>query len=76
MIERGKLICMLVGKFTERNPRIEAQDLRIQIDQHLLACNQSILGIDDNQLLQDLIDETILSVLGQGINRQQRRSVK
>lgn len=75
MLEREKLICMLVGRYTAKNPNIDAVGLRIQIDQHLIECHQPPLGIDDNDLLQELIDETIISVLGQGINRKTRRTI-
>lgn len=66
---------MLIGRFTAKNPKIDGQDLRIQIDQHLLTCNLPILGVDDNELLQQCLDEVIISVLGSGFNRKQRRSV-
>lgn len=74
MIEREKLICMLVGWYTGKNPNISAIDLRISIDQHLIECNQQPLDKNDNELLDNLIAETIIKVLGSGINRKTRRA--
>jgi len=74
-MERNKLICCLVGRFTALEPSICAADLRIKIDQHLQKCNLTLIGTEegDTDLFQDLLDETIISVLGAGINRKQRR---
>lgn len=76
-MERERLICCLVGKYSALDNTIDAQDIRIKIDQHLQACNMSTLGMEkgDDELLQDLLDETIFSVLGAGINRKTRRSL-
>lgn len=77
-MERERLICCLVGKFTALQPSINPKDLRIKIDQHLQESNLTTLGSEpnDNELLQDLLDETIISVIGSGINRKMRRSGK
>lgn len=77
-MERERLICCLVGKFTALQPSINSQDLRIKIDQHLQECNLTILGSEpnDTELLQELLDETMISVIGSGINREMRRSAK
>lgn len=74
-MERDRLICCLVGRFTALEPNLNAEDLRIKIDQHLQECNLTSLGTEPNdlELMQDLLDETIISVLGQGINRKMRR---
>jgi len=74
-MERDRLICCLVGKFTALKPSITAEDLRIILDQHLMDCNITPLGTEPNdaELMQDLLDETAISVLGQGINRKMRR---
>lgn len=77
-MERERLICCLVGKFVTLDPSITSQDLRIKIDQYLLESNLTGLGTEPNDidLLQDLLDETMISVLGSGINRKNRRMVK
>lgn len=74
-MERDKLICCLVGRFVALEPGISSGDLKIKIDQHLQKCNLTIIGSEegDVDLLQDLLDETMISVLGAGINRKQRR---
>ncbi len=74
-MQRDRLICCLVGKFTALEPSITADDLRIKIDQHLQKCHFMPLGTEDGdtELLQDLLDETMMSVIGSGINRKTRR---
>lgn len=74
-MERDRLICCLVGRFTALEPNISSGDLKIKIDQHLQECNLTSIGTEegDVELLQDLLDETMISVLGAGINRKQRR---
>ena len=74
-MQRDRLICCLVGKFTALEPSITADDLRIKIDQHLQECNFTPIGTEDEdlELLQDLLDETMMSVIGSGINRKTRR---
>ena len=76
-MERDRLICCLVGRYSTLNPSINADDLRIKIDQHLAECNLTSLGTESNdkELMQDLLDETIISVLGRGINRKMRRTI-
>lgn len=76
-MQRDYFICCLVGQITTKYPNISAEDLRIAIDQRLTNCNLSNLGSEetDVQLLQDLLDETMMSVLLQGVNREQRRKV-
>lgn len=77
-MEREKLICCLVGKFTALEPSINPQDLRIKIDQHLHNCNLTPLGCESNdtELIQELYDEALISVIGSGKNRKARRGVK
>lgn len=77
-MERDRLICCLVGRYTALEPRINSQDLRIKIDNHLFECKLTPLGTEpnDTELLQELLDETMISVLGQGINRKTRRNAK
>lgn len=77
-MERDRLICCLVGKFSALDRNITADDLRVKIDQHLQECNFTSIGTEegDLELLQDLLDETMMSVMGAGINRKMRRDVK
>lgn len=74
-MERSNLICMLVGWFTAKKPDITPDDLRIQIDQSLTDSKLTTLGTEPNdlQLLEELLGETMISVLGKGINRKTRR---
>jgi len=74
-VERDRLICCLVGKFSALEPNITAEDLRIKIDQHLQECNFTSIGTEDDdlELFDDLLNETMMSVIGSGINRKMRR---
>ena len=76
-MERDRLICCLLGKYTALQPNISPEDLRVKIDQHLIECQFTPLGTEhgDNDLLQDLLDETMFSVIGRGVNREMRRKV-
>lgn len=75
-MERSNLICCLVGRYSALNPNLDSKDLLILIDQHLAECQITSIGSEDGDLdlIQDLLDETIFSVLGRGINRKQRRA--
>jgi len=75
-MERDRLICCLVGKYSALDKTLDAEDLRIKVDQHLQQFNMIPLGQEpgDEELLQDLLDETIFSVMAGGINRNYRRS--
>ena len=76
-MQRDRLICCLVGKYSALNKTIDAQDLKTLVDQHLQGCNLLPLGQEkgDEELMQDLLDETIFSILNTGkFNRKTRRS--
>ena len=75
-MERNYLICMLVGQFVAKDSSINSEDLRIKIDQALTKACMTTLGTEegDIQLLNELLGETMIYVIGQGINRKQRRS--
>ncbi len=76
-MERDRLICCLTGSYVANKPNITSPDLKLEIDNHLIKCHLPPLGLEgDNDLLQELLDETIFSVLAQGINRKQRRSIQ
>ena len=76
MMQRNYLICALMGKFVEQDNSITAEDLRIKIDQSLENSCMTPLGADDTQLLDEVLGEIMISVLGAKINRQDRRKVK
>ena len=74
-MERNYLICVLVGKITEWKPEVTGEDLRYYIDERLEKCCLPLLGSEkgDDQLLDELTGELMIYVMGQGINRKQRR---
>lgn len=74
-MERSNLICMLVGWYSATDHTMNADDLRIKIDNALMKSHFTPIGTEDNdlQLLDELLGETMMYVMGQGINRQQRR---
>ena len=76
-MERSNFICCLVGFLTAKHPSISSTDLKIKIDERLFESQMTPLGTEphDTDLLQDLLDETMFSVMGRGINRNMRRSV-
>ena len=73
-MERNYLICMLIGQLVEKGART-SDELKEEIDKSLLKCCFTPLGTEegDSQLLDELIGETMMYVIGQGINRKQRR---
>ena len=75
MIEREKLICMLVGYYTGKHPNATGIELSEYLDQQLIEANQTKLTKDDLDLLDSLLAETVIKVLGMGLNRKIRRSV-
>ena len=72
-MERNYLICTLVGRFTALEPNISAEDLRYKIDEKLLESCLTPIDADDVTLLDELLGETMISVMGREINRDQRR---
>jgi len=75
MMERNWLICGMLGWFCAKAPDITSDDLRIKIDQMLSDSKFTPLGseIGDLQLLDEMIGEFTMSVLGRGFNRRDRR---
>jgi len=75
MMQRDRLICCLVGKYSALYPKDTAKDLQIMVDQHLINCNLPPMGSEkgDTELLDELINETIWSALSAGTNRATRR---
>lgn len=74
-MERDYLICLLVGWFSGKNPNISASDLKIEIDNSLFESKFTPIGTEPNdlKLLDELLGETMMSVIGKGINRATRR---
>lgn len=74
-MERNNLICWLFGWFNAKEPNISAEDLQIKVDQSLFDSKMTPLGSEPNDLqtIQELLAETMIHVMGQGYNRQQRR---
>lgn len=72
-MERNYLICALMGKFTEQDHSISAEDLRIKIDQALEDSCMTPVGAKDIALLDEVLGELMISVIGAKVNRAQRR---
>lgn len=74
-MERHWLICGLLGWFCAKEPNITSLDLRIKIDQFLDDSKFTSLGAEagDLQLLDEMIAEFTMSVIGRGYNRKDRR---
>ena len=74
-MERNYLICGLIGWFCAKDPGIDGIDLNIKIDQVLQDSGFTLIGTekDDTQLLDEMIAEFLLSLIGRNINRQDRR---
>ena len=69
------MVCTLVGYFIGLDKNIRSEDLSIQIDEVLIASKFTALGKEDGdlQLLDELISELTMSVLGRWYNRKDRR---
>lgn len=72
-MERNYLICTLIGRFTALDANISPDDLRYKIDEKLLESCMTPIDTNDVQLLDEVLAETMISVMGRGINRDQRR---
>ena len=74
-MERNYLICSLIGWFCAKEPSINGSDLRIKIDQSLADSKFTPLGTEDTdtQLLDEVSGELLMSVIGRGYNRKDRR---
>ena len=67
---------MLIGQYVaEHRQNVTTEDLQYYIDESLLKSCMTPLGTEtgDTQLLEELLGETMIYVMGQGINRKQRR---
>jgi len=74
-MERNHLICALLGWFSAKQKSLDGPDLKIMIDQRLIECGFPPLGSekDDHQLLLEMESELLMSVMGAGVNRKDRR---
>ncbi len=74
-MERNFLICGLLGWYCAKDPHITSEDLRIKIDQTLADSKFTPLGTEpgDLQLMDEVTAEFLMSVLGRGFNRKDRR---
>ncbi len=74
-MERNYLICSLLGWFCAKEPDINGSDLKIKIDQVLADSKFTPLGTEDTdmQLLDETTAELLMSVIGRGYNRKDRR---
>jgi len=74
-MERSYLICSLLGWFCAKEPRIDGMDLKIKIDQVLTDSKFTSLGTEDTdmQLIEEINAELLMSVMGRGFNRKDRR---
>ena len=74
-MERNYLICSLIGWFCAKESSINGSDLKIKIDQTLTDSKFTPLGTEhtDMQLLDEVTAELLMSVIGRGINRKNRR---
>jgi len=74
-MERNYLICSLLGWFCAKQSDINGSDLKIKIDQVLADSKFTPLGTEDTdmQLLDETAAELLMSVIGRGRNRKDRR---
>jgi len=64
-----------VGFFSAEDSSIDAIDLKIKVDQALESSGFPLIGTDknDTQLLDEFAAELLMSIIGRGYNRTQRR---
>lgn len=74
-MERSHLISGLIGWFCAKEPGIDSIDLKIKIDQVLVDSGFTLLGTekDDIHLLDEMVAEFLMSVMGKKFNREDRR---
>jgi len=74
-MERNYLICALTGWFSAKEKSLDGTDLKIMIDQRLIESGFPPLGSQkgDDQLLLEMEAELLMSVMGAGANRKERR---
>lgn len=72
-MERNWLICVLMGYISRDDPNIIGADLRIKIDNRLIDSGFTPLDENDLQLMGEVEAELLMSVIGSGHNRKDRR---
>ena len=74
-MERTFLICGLIGFFCAQDKELDGIDLKIKVDQTLESAGFPLLGTDknDDQLLNEFSSELLISIMGRGFNRADRR---
>lgn len=77
-MERNWLICAQLGWLCAKKPHLTGADLRIEIDQFLELSKFTPLGTEeeDTALLDEMIGELTMGVIGRGHNRLDRRKKK
>jgi len=75
-MQRDHLICCLFGRITASKQDITSDDMRIEMDQFLMESKFTPLGTEPNDLLllDELIGEVQMSLIGRGWNRKDRRN--
>lgn len=74
-MERNYLIAMLIGRYVALDQNISADDLRYKIDEELTKSCMIPIDKNDIQLLDEVLAEAMINVMGKGINRDQRRNM-
>ena len=76
-MQRSHLICGLIGQFCKEDKSIDSLDLHVMIDQVLIDSGFTILGSEegDTELLDEMIGEFQMSLIGRGYNRKDRRNI-
>ncbi len=76
-MERSHLICGLIGQFCAEDQSVDSLDLRVKIDQVLIDSGFTVLGSEegDTELLDEMIGEFQMSLIGRGYNRKDRRKI-
>lgn len=74
-MERGRLICYLIGFHTGKNENSPVETLLKSVNQHLESCNQPPINESENEILKELTTEIVgLTYSKHGIiNRKTRR---
>jgi hypothetical protein len=66
---------MLIGRYVALDQSISVDDLRYKIDEQLLKSCMTPIAKDDILLLDELMGEVMISVMGEGFNRDDRRKL-
>jgi len=77
-MQRDWLICAQLGWYCAKHPNIKPDDLRYKIDEFLIDSKFTPLGTEDGDLalLDEMIGEITMGVIGRGFNRADRRKIR